>query len=413
MPPGSAQQDNVCDFNARRRSRRGCRNCRLRKIKCDETKPGCEKCASYGVRCNYQLGIPDLEAAPGHRPALHSTNHRQLAAPRAVSLTKRPLKTTITTAIVQGHSVVPFELDRDSIELLHRFRHRTILALGTPTLANIFEKDFLSMAHQYPCLMHAYLALAAVYERTIGMPTVGVRRKELPEMYHLSQCAQFFNQKLNLPIQPRDRDPIWGTAAFLGVLSFALHNASRPEDAWPIKQSESSDLHWIRIGKGKMAVWNLTQPTRPDSIFRPMAAIYSDLASPLPGWGIDGVPPALASLCDLSPASTAETSPYFNAVHAVCWLQRLPDDQISSSRSLVFMSRMQPEFVSLLRCKDPVALLLLNRWYTRVGPFLWWIGLRARVECPSISLYLQRHHKDNIAVRQLVSGGLTQCFSRA
>lgn len=36
-----------------KKSRGACSNCRLRRVKCDETKPECAKCHAYGVVCNY------------------------------------------------------------------------------------------------------------------------------------------------------------------------------------------------------------------------------------------------------------------------------------------------------------------------------------------------------------------------
>jgi len=44
-----------------RKSRQGCRNCKLRKIKCDESRPSCAKCQNYGILCNYDRRHSDLQ----------------------------------------------------------------------------------------------------------------------------------------------------------------------------------------------------------------------------------------------------------------------------------------------------------------------------------------------------------------
>jgi hypothetical protein len=65
---------------AKRRSRFGCRNCKLRKLKvgvdicvpqkyrsadrvfeCDEGKPQCKRCTSFRILCNFAPNIPDLQ----------------------------------------------------------------------------------------------------------------------------------------------------------------------------------------------------------------------------------------------------------------------------------------------------------------------------------------------------------------
>jgi len=41
------------------KSRRACANCRLRRVKCDEVRPGCHKCKSFGVLCTYDRSSSD------------------------------------------------------------------------------------------------------------------------------------------------------------------------------------------------------------------------------------------------------------------------------------------------------------------------------------------------------------------
>ncbi|TVY50888.1 Pestheic acid cluster transcriptional regulator 3 [Lachnellula cervina] len=43
-----------------KKSKKGCGNCKLRKIKCDETKPTCKGCEVYGIFCNYDPRYPEL-----------------------------------------------------------------------------------------------------------------------------------------------------------------------------------------------------------------------------------------------------------------------------------------------------------------------------------------------------------------
>lgn len=246
--------------------------------------------------------------------------------------------------------------------------------------------------------MHVTLAVTATHDRYLSTRATG--RRTVPETYHWSQCAALFNRKLSQPIQPQDRDPLWATAACLGILALSSVDASTPEEAWPLKSSEPSDLEWLRMSEGKMAVWNLTDPLRPGGMFRAMSEEYAQLFSPIPSAGIDGVSSTLSRLCNLDVSSTAENNPYFATVHTLTQLQNLPSDQITMPRPLTFVYHMQRSFKTLLREKDPVALLLLALWYMRVRRAAWWIEHRATVECQSICLYLQRYHQSNSAIQE-------------
>ncbi|KAJ5157097.1 uncharacterized protein N7482_008197 [Penicillium canariense] len=251
--------------------------------------------------------------------------------------------------------------------------------------------------------MHASLAVALTYDRHLN-GSLGCRRT-LEECYHWSQSTVLLNKRLREPIQAEDKDPIWGTAAALVILTFSSPDACTPEQAWPLKSSDASDLDWLHMSKGKMSLWHMVNPLRPDSLFRVMAATYAQMHSPLPEGGIDGIPAPLAAVCDLTDSSTAETNPYFHAAYAVSQILDLPDSEVTTGPTQLFMRIIHGTFQDLLRRKYPVALLLLYLWYRKAGRSIWWIELRARVECPSICLYLRRYHKENGAIQAFLPGG--------
>lgn len=230
--------------------------------------------------------------------------------------------------------------------------------------------------------MHASLAVALTYDRHLN-GSFGCRRT-LEECYHWSQSTVLLNKRLREPIEEKDKDPIWGTAAALVILTFSSPDAYTPEQAWPLKSSDSSDLDWLRMNKGKMSLWHIVNPLRPDSIFRVMAATFARMHSPFPEGGIDGISGALAAVCNLSDSSTAETNPYFHAAHAVSQILDLPDSEVRTGQTQLFMRSIHGPFKDLLHKKDPAALLLLFLWYHKASHSIWWIELRARVECPSI-----------------------------
>ncbi|KAK7935976.1 hypothetical protein PG985_001471 [Apiospora marii] len=265
------------------------------------------------------------------------------------------------------------------------------------------NRKLLILAFHHPYLMHASVAVALAYDRHLSPSSPGSRRT-LEECYHWSRSTALLNKRLREPIKTMDKDPIWGTAAALAVLSFASIDASTPEASWPLKPPDSSDLEWSRMGQGKMSLWDVANPMRPDSLFSIMAPTYAHLHAPLPDRAIDDIPGALAAVCGLDDLSTVGKNPYLDAAYAVSRIQALTDDQVTIGQTERFTQAIRGPFESLLRAKDPVALLLLYLWYRRAGRCMWWIALRARVECPAICAYLRMYHGENGNVMAFLVG---------
>ncbi|KAK6850063.1 hypothetical protein PG995_013896 [Apiospora arundinis] len=375
-----------------RRSRFGCRNCKLRKLKCDESKPQCKRCSSFGVLCNFVPHASDLQ--PLADDALRSS----LAARGRPRLRPPP-----DSAVWTSDASTSFHLDAKCQEFVVRYLGRSLITPSDPDMVQVNRK-LLVLAFHNPYLMHASIAVALAYDRHINS-SLGCRRT-LEECYHWSQSTALFNKRLREPIRTKDKDPIWGTAAALAVLSFASPDAGTPAESWPLTPSDPSDLDWLRIGKGKMSLWGVANPMRPDSIFNIMAPTYACLRAPLPDNLIEELPAALANVCDLNVSSTVENSPYLNAAYALSRIQDLPDSQVTIGQTELFTRSVQGPFESLLRAKDPVALLLLYLWYRKAGRSIWWIGLRASMECPSICAYLQLYHRGYSAVQAFLPRGL-------
>jgi hypothetical protein len=153
---------------------------------------------------------------------------------------------------------------------------------------------------------------------------------------------------------------------------------------------------------GKMSLWQMVEPHRVDSLFHVMAATFAQMQSPLPEVGIHSIPEPLADICLLHDLSTADDNPYFHAAHAVSRVLNLPDSEVTTGHTQLFTHRLDGVFKAILLERDPVALLLLYLWYRKAGRSIWWIELRARVECPAIRMYVQLYHGDDLAVNALL-----------
>lgn len=258
--------------------------------------------------------------------------------------------------------------------------------------------------------MHVVLAIAAMHNRLRGMPAP--RAPSTFESYHVSQCAALLGRKLSQPLRAEDRDPLWMTSTLLGVMSTSSIPSLIPQEVWPLKSSNTSDLEWLRMAEGKMAVWRIADPLRPNSLFRDMAEEYAQMYDDPLRVDIGRVPPELARLCCITPSSSPDTNPYFTAVHTLAPVLDVYDGQLSRVHILSFTSRMERPFKSLLHARDPVALLLLSLWYLRAGDVIWWLRLRAKVERHSICMYLRQYHADREDILDLLPCGPEQSAGR-
>lgn len=82
---------------------------------------------------------------------------------------------------------------------------------------------------------------------------------------------------------------------------------------------------------------------------------------------------------------------------------READDYSSMLRFLAFPNTMEPAFSTLLRAREPRALLLMAIWYELVPPSFWWISLRVSLERQSIWTYLGWYHANKEPIRSFLA----------
>ncbi|KAJ3577371.1 hypothetical protein NPX13_g3197 [Xylaria arbuscula] len=295
-----------------------------------------------------------------------------------------------------------YQLNAKCQNFVTRYWGSSLTTPDDPHMAEVNNK-LLKLAFAHPFLMHGSLAVALAYDR--HQNSSSNNRRTLEECYHCSRGTVLFNRRLREPIETKDKDPIWGTAAALAISAFSCPDACVPEDSWPLKPSSSSDLEWLGMMQGKMSLWAAVNPLRADSLFRIMAPTFAHMYAPFPKNGTDGIPSDLAKVCHLDDLSTADNNPYFDTAHAVSRIHALPDGQIRTGHAHIFIRTIEGAFKLLLKQKDPLALLLMYLWYCKAGRSIWWIELRARVECPSICSYLRLYHKEHDAVHAFLPGG--------
>jgi hypothetical protein len=254
-------------------------------------------------------------------------------------------------------------------------------------------------------------ALTALHDRILS-PTSDTRQTQA-ELYHAAQAAALFNAKLSMPLEPDDCDPIWATAALLGIAAICWMEAASVEEAWPLTPPRSTDLDWIRMSKSKGLVWEMTNPIREGGRFRSMAVDQrrSQEAAKISRalMRIEELPSELARLCEVDEQSTVHTNPYLGALQGLAQALAVESSRNNMLVLLRFIWHISANFEQLLKERDARALLLMAYWYAKVRETVWWLERRSILECEAICLYLERYHADDTAILELLSFPKMRC----
>lgn len=126
-----------------RKSRQGCRNCKLRKVKCDESRPRCSRCHDYGILCNFDRRHLDLQLSstgaaaidmsivdwsPVSRSRSKSRNDESEADSTGSNRSGASQSGCTTENSVDGDNGRPTLQD---VQILARFHSRTLPTLGS------------------------------------------------------------------------------------------------------------------------------------------------------------------------------------------------------------------------------------------------------------------------------------------
>ncbi|KAH8655811.1 hypothetical protein BX600DRAFT_470367 [Xylariales sp. PMI_506] len=162
------------------KSRSGCKACKFRRIKCDESRPACVKCSQAGRACSFVDAAPRLpmrklpvqqrplsSPGPGTGPGVHIV--LDLDVTKCTSTALEPLASEVqgltTPQYAALHLQLLFYFEHD----LSQYMAKTHLNVGA--LLNLFIREAMTSAY----LMDEVLAYAAAHRSTVEKD-VGWRR---------------------------------------------------------------------------------------------------------------------------------------------------------------------------------------------------------------------------------------------
>ncbi|KUJ14571.1 uncharacterized protein LY89DRAFT_143351 [Mollisia scopiformis] len=400
MPEAVSNSDKgtVRKIRAHKKSRQGCGNCKLRAVKCDESRPICKRCKAYGVVCNYGRKSPDLELSSSGGFHVSVLNDSSLSSPEA------GVPKSIAPSLKQGlaaslESYASDGLSRWEFELLHRFQLRTIYTVTTAKSLAIYQSSILKYACSHPYLLHGVLALTLLHDRYFS--PLGLNSSLTPsEVYHWGRSLNLYSLALTKPIAPASRDPLWATAAFLGVLSIAHVEARTAKDSWPYAPPSLMDLSWLKMSEGKKTIWKDGNAFMEESDFRILAhEQQGNYQPPLVYGSKEGIctlPSNFLAYFAIGDGFDLIDNPYYASVYSLAQSWKLTSAFQVIMNWIFYITNMENRYKTLLRSKDPRALLLMAYWYRLAAETKhWFLMRRVHVECESICLYLEQHYSQD------------------
>ena len=266
---------------------------------------------------------------------------------------------------------------------------------------NVVKASNLKFAMTHPYLMHATLAFAAAHLKHLlpvsANPTEH-RQNALAESYHWQRASHLFRKELNSPLGlgSHNMDPILTASMLLARQSFHLDDGELefPKSFvnMPPEQTASA-LNWLTVQSGMKCLLIAFQSHITTSIWFPVfrdsddnrGTFFDERAGP------EGLPPALAELCEIEETSTIANNPYHAPLRLLAPQLRIEAGIPTFVKLITFMGRMGLQFNALLIEKDARALLLLSYWLALMSRVdQWWIVGRARHECAAICHLLRR-----------------------
>ncbi len=373
-----------------RKTRTGCRNCKSRKVKCDEGRPACRTCTVRKETCVYMAvskrvssttatsamsttsaSSPTSSPSPGREssPAL------ALATRPAATVTQQPL------FIPSGHG----ELD---MRLLWFYTTATYESFSTGGMRErsvdaVLKVHVVQHAFANPFLMNALLGLSAMHANHLGLHHLGVTRAH--EIQYRARAFETFRKAVDVA-DPATFPALVACSLFLCGLS---SHVFRGEDAQPL-----SILHWLGLWKG---IGVIVEITRLPPVFR--SGINALVTRP--NVDLDASARCIPSYLLFMVASITEsdpdfplTQPYYKALRYLGSLYLEVEKGVSHMlllRVCTFPTFLPSEVIDAAREKRPRALVILAHYLVFVKfrvQNCWWMDNIAEQEIPSIYSFL-------------------------
>ncbi|KAE8146973.1 hypothetical protein BDV25DRAFT_161376 [Aspergillus avenaceus] len=246
--------------------------------------------------------------------------------------------------------------------------------------------------------MYTILAVGTLHLNRLS-PTD--RTKQFAETYFWQRAIQLYQTALCGPVTPKNVDSLISSCLFMGIITLCPEDFT-PTDSW-VLTNDPGAMNWLCLQSGLRCILQLAQPYIKNSIWGPAFSRSHQEEVQVYGQGKEqgreGLDPDLADLCGIDDCTTAATNPYYEPLRMLTAILVLEATLENSAQCTTFMGRLENNFLSLLRMRDPPALVILVQWMGRMctlSHFQPWVEGRLRAECVAICMFLEQHSDGRI-----------------
>uniref|UniRef100_A0A8H7NN18 Zn(2)-C6 fungal-type domain-containing protein n=1 Tax=Bionectria ochroleuca TaxID=29856 RepID=A0A8H7NN18_BIOOC len=342
------------------KSRGGCGSCKLKRVKCDETKPACKRCLRTGTKCIYR----DTNST-SYKPM---ENQKQDTSPLPLhargELIQQIALPTIRQDLQADQPASPFGTPR--FTLLRHFYH----VFGQLDMFDGVATDpVVSLALSRPHLMNAMLAVSASHLRCHAT-TTPVPSHRIAEHYQQSLAVRGFQTALEESWDPLGADALLLTSMLINLLTFSIVEDDDPWKSW-VFSDDPNRLGWLGLHLGMKPLLISTASYRKEGTMLQWMFDASDddrrtfNGTPQP---LNRVPP-----CE-DPGELQDMEPR----HELLFIY------------VSFVGKLDSEFRRLLELGDPAAMWLFGYWLGLVARFnFWWCNNRVRRDHQAICIWFE------------------------
>ncbi|KAH6867688.1 hypothetical protein B0T10DRAFT_502229 [Thelonectria olida] len=351
-----------------RKSRRGCRRCKTKRVKCDESRPACGNCNRHGISCEYFEKVCPSNNHPGERVRIPPLR-------RCASITSHNSYTSYNFAPTTVATPADRLLD---LRLLHHF-HK--MATQLSPAQTVWSTWIVEVAARTPSVMDAVLGFSAFHIRRFDEFDRGVR--EASHKY-MARAIRSHAERLHSGINESNAAPIIAACAII------LFHGSVNQIYLSGKAEHQLPLHWFRPFQSArpffLAAWSWVQDTgnighRLEGLLTTRQLISKEINRDKFNFLLDDLDPDV--LLDYETMSA-----YHLAVANLCHIYCSP----LYENLLGFPAAVPSRFINLLEAKDPRTLAITGYFFMllKIARPLWWVDGAPEREFTAIMAFLPK-----------------------
>ncbi|KAI0897121.1 hypothetical protein F4806DRAFT_423325 [Annulohypoxylon nitens] len=374
------------------KSRKGCKECKQRHVKCDEQRPICLQCSTLGRPCSYTYLTPDPQNSDGASPTSVPAG-----SPPQSYFTQSQTQTSFPSPS-SPHELAPEQpppqiFGLEHLALLH---HVEVDLMKPPHTALVVNDEdagplrhmIIGAALSSPFLMDELLAFSALHLSTLDPDVVKQDHYRHQAVYLQTRALAIFNATRH-EITEQNCTPIFLFTCFIGL--HLLYDTMTDERNLP--ELLEKFIKFLGLYRGVTITsgqgWHVIRNSALNSILDVIEAV-DKLNVPS-----EGTCDALLNLLMMAEERLGSSSykTCYDAVQILQWVfnqHAVLPEPINRHIVLAWPVRLSVDYLELLRSRQPEALVIMAYWAVLLhrGRDFWIFGQRGRFLIEAISCFL-------------------------